>query len=63
MGSYLNHVAAKALGQSVALQPRVPSLFEPPPALRSARLGPFPLLKVEPEKCLDSGDSGPLHDW
>jgi hypothetical protein len=63
MGSYLNHVAAKALGQSVALQPRVPSLFEPAPALRSARLGPFPLLKVEPETRRDSADSGPPHDW
>jgi hypothetical protein len=63
MGSYLNHVAAKALEQPIALQPRVPSLFEPPPALRSARLGPLPFLKVEPETRLDSGDSGPPHDW
>jgi hypothetical protein len=63
MGSYLNHVAAKAMGQPIALQPRVPSLFEPPPALRSARLGPFPFLKAEPETRLDSGDSGRPHEW
>jgi hypothetical protein len=64
MGSYLNHVAAKALGQSVTLQPRVPSLFEPPPALRSARLAPFPPLKADSDTRLDSGDSAtPQHDW
>jgi len=64
MGSYLNNVAAKALGQSVALRPRVLSLFEPPPALRSARLAPFPSLKADPDTRLDSGDSAaPQHDW
>jgi hypothetical protein len=57
MASYLNHVAAKALGQSVTLQPRVPSLFEPPPALRSARLTPFPFLKADPETLPDAADS------
>ncbi|HME35227.1 MAG TPA: hypothetical protein VKF84_08310 [Candidatus Sulfotelmatobacter sp.] len=57
MGNYLSHVAARALGQSPALQPRVPSLFEPPPALRSARLGPFPSLKTDPNTRVDAGDS------
>jgi hypothetical protein len=57
MGSYLNHVAAKALGQSVALQPRVPSLFEPPPTLRLARVAPFPSLQADPETRLDAGES------
>lgn len=64
MASYLNHVAAKALGQSVALQPRVPSLFEPPSTLRSARLTPLPFLRADSDTRLDSGDSStPNHDW
>jgi hypothetical protein len=64
MGSYLNHVAAKALGQSVVLQPRVPSLFEPPPALRLARLSPIPSLKAGVETRLDSADSlTTQRDW
>jgi hypothetical protein len=64
MASYLNHVAAKAVGQTAALQPRVPSLFEPPPALRSARLTPFPFLKVDSDTRFDSADSStPQLDW
>jgi hypothetical protein len=64
MASYLNHVAAKALGQSTAVQPRVPTLFESPPALRSARLTAFPLLKADSESRLDSGDSVTTQpDW
>jgi hypothetical protein len=64
MGSYLHDIAARALGQSSTLQPRVPSLFEPPPALRSARLTPFPFLKADSESCMDSGDSTtPQQDW
>lgn len=62
MRSYFSHVAAKALGQPVVLQPRVPSLFEPPPALRMARLGPIPFLNVNPEPRPDSADSLPSGD-
>ena len=64
MASYLNHVAAKAVGQTTALQPRVPSLFEPPPALQSARLTPFPLLKVDSDTRFDTADSAtPQREW
>jgi hypothetical protein len=59
MGSYFNHVAAKVLGRPVVLQPRVPSLFEPPPALRMARLGPIPFLNANPESRPASADSLP----
>ncbi len=57
MGSYLNHIAEKALGQSVLLQPRVPSLFEPPPTLRLARFSPIPSLKADVETRPDAADS------
>jgi hypothetical protein len=57
MGSYLNHVAEKALGQPVMLQPRVPSLFEPPPTLRLARFSPIPSLKADVEIRPDAADS------
>jgi|GEM_PF-3501560 len=41
MGDYLKLVADRSQGKPVAVQPRVPSLFEPPPAAVSARLRPF----------------------
>jgi len=48
MGNYLKFVADRSQGKPVAVQPRVPSLFEPPAAAISARLMPFPI-KSEPE--------------
>ena len=41
MGDYLKLVADRSQGKPAAVQPRVPSLFEPPPAAVSARLRPF----------------------
>lgn len=45
MASYLHNVAARVLQQSVSIQPRLPSLFEPPAASLSARLAPFTNLR------------------
>jgi hypothetical protein len=38
MGDYLNNVAARVSGTRTAVRPRLPSLFEPSPALASSRL-------------------------
>jgi hypothetical protein len=48
MGSYLHNVAARVLGQSLSVQPRVPSLFEPPAASMANRLTPFMNFKPAP---------------
>lgn len=53
MGNHLNKVTAEALGRSIAVKPRVPSLFEPPPVSLSARFTAFPSLKAERETRLD----------
>jgi len=42
MADYLKSMAARATGQtSASVRPKIPSLFEPPPALLSAHLIPF----------------------
>jgi hypothetical protein len=49
MASYLHNVAARVLAQSVSVQPRLPSLFEPPATSLSARLVPFTNLRPVPD--------------
>src|SRR5437016_1132808 len=41
MGDYLKLVADRSQGKAGAIQPRVPSLFEPPAASMAARFTPF----------------------